>query len=168
MTFPTPTGAAPGGAAALVSLNNQSEAYYQSVFTSHWGAQAGQAYAAFNAANPQDTPYQNAQVFIARILAQGLASAIASVGGLVGQVPGAVADAASNTTAVKAAGAAWDAATAIPRFLSMLTSGNLWIRVGEVVAGLILLGIGVNALFRGKPMAAVTGAAGKVAPLAMA
>jgi hypothetical protein len=64
--------------------------------------------------------------------------------------------------------AAWDAATAIPRFLSMLTSSNLWIRVGEVVAGLILLGIGVNALFKGAPMKTVTKTAGKVAPLALA
>lgn len=67
-----------------------------------------------------------------------------------------------------AAGGAWNAATAVPRFLSMLTSGNLWLRIGEVAAGLILLGIGVNALFKGRPMSAVTGAAGKIAPLAMA
>lgn len=65
-------------------------------------------------------------------------------------------------------GAAWNAATAIPRFLSMLTNPNFWLRAGEVAAGLILLGIGVNALFKGRPMSAVTGAAGKLAPLALA
>lgn len=57
---------------------------------------------------------------------------------------------------------AWSAATAIPRFLSMLTNANLWIRVAEITAGLILMGIGVNALFKGKPMKAVTNVASKV------
>lgn len=63
---------------------------------------------------------------------------------------------------------AWSAATAVPRFLSMLTNGNLWLRVGEIVAGMILLGIGVNALFKGAPMKTVTKAAGvaaKVVPV---
>jgi hypothetical protein len=50
----------------------------------------------------------------------------------------------------------------------MLTSANLWMRIGEVAAGLILLGIGVNALFKGAPMKTVTNVAGKAAPLAMA
>lgn len=91
---------------------------------------------------------------------------------LAGNVPVGVTNVPNPTTAAQGAGtaatAAWDAATAIPRFLSMLTSANLWIRVGEVVAGLILLGIGANALFKGKPMATVTNIAGKAAPLAMA
>jgi hypothetical protein len=52
--------------------------------------------------------------------------------------------------------------------LKPLFNKNIWIRVGEVLVGLILLGIGVNALFKGKPMQTVTKTAGKVAPLALA
>ena len=70
--------------------------------------------------------------------------------------------------APQVASAAWDAATAIPRFLSMVTNKNLWLRMGEVACGLILLGIGVNSLFHGQPMSKVTNAAGKLAPLALA
>lgn len=50
----------------------------------------------------------------------------------------------------------------------MLTSPNLWLRVGEVAAGLVLLAIGVSALFHRRPMSAVTNIAGKAAPLALA
>jgi len=60
------------------------------------------------------------------------------------------------------------AVDAVPKFLSMLTSGNLWLRIAEGAAGLILLAIGVNALFKGKPASAVTGTAAKLAPLALA
>lgn len=51
---------------------------------------------------------------------------------------------------------------AIGDFFSRLTQKNTWVRVGEVVIGLVLLGIGVNALFKGAPLKAVTGAAGTV------
>jgi len=75
----------------------------------------------------------------------------------------------SPVTAAGAAGvgAAESAATAVPDFLSRLTSANLWIRVGEVVAGLILLGIGLNAMLKGKPLQVVTGAAGVAGKAAM-
>ena len=67
-----------------------------------------------------------------------------------------------------AASATLGAVDAIPKFLSRLTSGALWLRIEEVAAGLILLGIGVNALFHGRPMGTVTNVAGKLAPLALA
>jgi hypothetical protein len=65
------------------------------------------------------------------------------------------------------AGAAESAASAVPDFLSRLTSANLWIRVGEVIAGLILLGIGLNAMLKGRPLQVVTGAAGVAGKAAM-
>ncbi len=68
----------------------------------------------------------------------------------------------------RGAGAVESTATAVPDFLSRLTSANLWIRVGEVVVGLILLGIGLNAMLKGKPLQVVTqtaGVAGKAAML---
>jgi hypothetical protein len=52
--------------------------------------------------------------------------------------------------------------------LAPLFQANLWLRVAEVAAGLILLAIGVNALFKGKPLETVTkiaAAAPKVVPV---
>lgn len=57
------------------------------------------------------------------------------------------------------------ALTSVNDFLSRLTSANLWMRIGEVVAGLILLGIGLNAMLHGQPLKVVTGAAGAVGKL---
>lgn len=78
---------------------------------------------------------------------------------------GALQDLAGGTENV--VGAAESSATAVPDFLSRLTSGNLWIRIGEVVAGLILLGIGLNAMLRNKPLQVVTSAAGVAGKAAM-
>lgn len=157
--MPTITGGTPAQDAAAqqaLQLNAEPESYYQGVFTQYWGADAGNAYATYNSANPQNTAYVNAKTFEARVFAQGLAKAIASVGGVVAGVPGAAAAGAGKAVSTLTNNPVWNAATAVPRFLSMLTSGNLWLRVGEVVAGLILLGIGVNALFKGKPLQVVT------------
>jgi hypothetical protein len=41
---------------------------------------------------------------------------------------------------------------AIGDFFNRLTEGNTWLRVGEVVAGLIILYIGLNAVMRGTPV----------------
>ena len=46
--------------------------------------------------------------------------------------------------------------------LKPLFQSHIWLRVAEVVVGLVLLGIGLNALMKGKPLSAVTGAAGVV------
>ena len=54
------------------------------------------------------------------------------------------------------------------KFLDDLTSSAFWIRIAEVVAGLVLLAIGANHLFASKPLSAVAKAAGKAAPLALA
>lgn len=66
-----------------------------------------------------------------------------------------------------AIGGATDAAVKSLNPLAGLFQANIWIRVGEVVVGLILLGIGLNALMKGKPMAIVTGAAGVAGKAAM-
>lgn len=67
----------------------------------------------------------------------------------------------------KGVGAVESATSAVPDFLSRLTSANLWIRVGEVVVGLILVGIGLNAMLKGKPLQIVTSAAGVAGKAAM-
>jgi len=162
--FPTPTGAGP---ASFTTLSGQSERYYQSLITAHWGVEAGQAYAMLNAANPGNTAFVNAQIFEARVIAQGLAKAIASAGSVVTGVPGAAAVGAGKAVNTLTNNPLWNAATAIPRFLSMLTSGALWRRLAEAAAGLILLAIGLNAMFKGKPLNVVTGAAGTLGRVAM-
>ena len=115
------------------------------------------------------------QAYVDQLAATGLVTAIT-----VGGKTGASAAAQLATDAGKAAPSAitgvpggtaiaetYGALDAIPKFLSRLTSGALWLRVAEAAAGLILLAVGVNALFKGRPMNVVTKVAGKAAPLAM-
>jgi hypothetical protein len=51
----------------------------------------------------------------------------------------------------------------VDAFLSEVSSASLWVRVGEVIAGLILLGIGLNAMLKGRPMSIITNTAGLAA-----
>jgi len=43
-----------------------------------------------------------------------------------------------------------------------LFQASLWVRVAEVTIGVILIGIGLNAMLHGRPLTVVTGAVGKV------
>lgn len=154
----------PGGGAPLPT--DRTAAFYQSLFNADkkWGPRYGTAYANFNKAHPERTPYENVAAFTSEIIAKGLGKVTVETTQLLGQIPGAAAKGGAKaiTNIDKVLKAPWSAATAIPRFLSMLTNANLWIRVAEIAAGLILMGIGVNALFKGKPMKAVTNVASKV------
>lgn len=80
---------------------------------------------------------------------------------LINPLAGEEAQAAQDITG--AAGSA----NSVGDFLGRLTQANTWIRVGEVVVGLILLGIGLNAMLKGKPLQVITGAAGTVGKAAM-
>lgn len=94
------------------------------------------------------------------ILAEGLKSS-----GWAGPFDWAHAKATASNTAANPANdirSATAPIAGIAKVVSGLMSGNFWLRVGEVIAGLILLGIGVNALFKGKPLDAVTKVAGAV------
>jgi len=44
-------------------------------------------------------------------------------------------------------------------FLRLVSSGSLWTRVAEFGVGAILIGVGLNAVFKGKPGTIVKGAA---------
>jgi hypothetical protein len=81
------------------------------------------------------------------------------VEGVAASIPVVGPDVAGAEKSISGAGAIIGKAG---RFLDDLTSGPFWIRAGEILAGLILLAIGVNALFKGKPMNVITGAAGTV------
>jgi hypothetical protein len=134
---------------------NYDETYYQNLFTSEWGTAAGTAYAAYNAAHPGSSPAANADAFAELVAVQGLDTAIATV------TPAAV-----NTEVGGVEGAARGAAQAagflsnpldylkdIGGFFDDLTSGNLWLRIGEVVLGLILIAVGVARLTHAIPAA---------------
>jgi hypothetical protein len=73
-----------------------------------------------------------------------------------------------STVQAKATGALNAAGSAVVNdALKPLFNKAIWLRVGEVVVGLILLGIGLNAMLKGKPLSIVTSAAGaasKVVP----
>jgi hypothetical protein len=51
--------------------------------------------------------------------------------------------------------------------LGPLFQKNLWVRVAEVLVGVVLVAIGLNAMLKGKPMSVVTKAAGTVGKAAI-
>jgi len=75
---------------------------------------------------------------------------------------------AGNSPGSAAGGVASAAASSISSsILGPLFQGNIWLRVAEVLIGVVLIGIGLNAMLKGKPLAVVTstaGLAGKVVP----
>lgn len=66
-----------------------------------------------------------------------------------------------------AAAAAAKAAVSSASPIGGLFQGAIWLRVAEVAIGVILIGIGLNAMLKGKPLAIVTSAAGKAGKAAM-
>jgi hypothetical protein len=134
---------------------NYDETYYQNLFTSEWGAAAGTAYAAYNAAHPQDNASTNADDFAELVAVKGLDAAIASatttavsteVGGVEGAALGAAHAAGYLTNPL-------DYLKDIGGFFDDLGSGNLWLRIGQVVLGLILIAVGVAELTHAVPIA---------------
>lgn len=100
------------------------------------------------------------------LLAEALATA-----GWVGFPTQALAKAfASNDLSAHAKApvrAAVSTAEGVNSFLGRLGNPNLWVRVAEVVVGVVLIAIGLNAMLKGKPMSIVTGAAGTVGKAAI-
>jgi hypothetical protein len=47
--------------------------------------------------------------------------------------------------------------------LGPLFQSNIWLRVAEVLIGVVLIGIGLNAMLKGKPLQVVTSTAGMAA-----
>lgn len=159
-------GIAPG----VSSRAAQVQAYYVE-FLADDGAQIANGWRTYAAAHPTLDAATAVQAYADSIAAEGIGTAVAAAGNGTGaavQQIGTGTAAGLQQISHSPLGTLLSSADAVPKFLSMLTSGNLWMRVGEVLAGLILLGIGVNALFKGKPLSAVTGAAAKAAPLALA
>jgi hypothetical protein len=72
---------------------------------------------------------------------QGAGNPTGIAGQITGETGGTISAAASNAANITGLPAIGD-------FFNRLTQANTWVRVGEVVAGLILLYVGVNALTR--------------------
>lgn len=151
-----------GGTSASAYTTTNTVGYWQSEITQKWGAAAGNAYVTYNGSRPAQDPQENAKDFIELVLVNGLDSAIAAgtagAASLEGAIPQAAATGAENAVSTLASPAS---------FLAALFQGAIWIRVAEAAAGLILLGIGLNAMLKGRPLAAVTSAAGKAGKAAM-
>lgn len=155
-----PTLVGPGGPSLV---GNGTATYYQSLFTTQYGSAAGAAYASYNAANPGNSAYANAEAFLEIILVHGLDTAISEgiggAGSALGQAPGAVAEAASKLpdplTGINAIG----------DFFQRLTQGNTWIRVAEFLLGLGLIVVGLAKLASGTAAGRTAAKVGKAAAL---
>jgi len=85
-----------------------------------------------------------------------------------GSAPTGLAGNVANTVTSGVNNAAKDAASGLSStVLGPLFQANLWLRIGEFTVGVVLLAIGINALFKNAPLKIITapvGAVGKVVP----
>lgn len=120
-------------------VGNGTVTYYESLFTQQYGSAAGNAYVAYNSAHPGSSAYANAKAFLEIILVSGLDTAIqTAVSGTTtaeGQIPGAAAQGAQN------------AFNTLDVFKG-LNLGSLILRIGEVVLGVVLVAVALNAVLK--------------------
>jgi hypothetical protein len=158
--FPTPTGGQTPPIGVISS--GLTEQQLAERFDAHWpGTGAGQGYLDYAQAHPQLTAQQAANVFGLNIAVGGVAKAVGDAANGLAKFLNSAGPAAGATA--KSLTSDLNPLAGIASAISAFTSKNLWMRVGEVVVGVILLAIGVNALFKGKPLNVVTKAAGAAA-----
>lgn len=79
----------------------------------------------------------------------------------------AEADTLNTTAAPSVVTQGAEAAVSSASPIGGLFQASIWLRVAEVAIGVILIGIGLNAMLKGKPLEVVTSAAGKAGKAAM-
>lgn len=110
----------------------QTEAYYEDLLRRDpkWGPKYADAYANYVKAHPGHTPYEELMLFVSEITAKGIAKVTQETSGLLGQIPQAAAKGAENA-------------------INTLGGFNLtswFLRIGEILLGLVLIGVGIARL----------------------
>jgi hypothetical protein len=94
-------------------------------------------YPGFHRQHPAYSPSQVLSAFVGVEAAQGIGSAVGKTGSTLGQIPGAAAKGAESVYA--------NPLTAIGTFFGNLMNPNTWLRVAEVVAGIMILYVALKA-----------------------
>lgn len=154
MSFPTPSGAAPGSVAfTTVPYANQLAQIENAMRAQGWNQTQITAFdrfqATYHSLNPSASAQQALDAYVAEGLGTSLNTGLGGTASALGQLPGAAAagaNTAANNPLLKAGASATNAAegvvgavTSVPEFLSRLTSGNTWLRVGEFILGALLI-----------------------------
>lgn len=125
---------------------------YASDFDMQFGAGTGQGYLAIAQTHPHLTPKQDAELFTIQIMTGGLAKALSDATQGVAKLTGI---AGSGTV---------NAANQLEKdTIGKFSLSGWFLRVGEILAGLVLIGIGLNSMLKGRPLNIVTSAAGLAA-----
>lgn len=134
----TPAGTAPGFSELVwqqqaMQIDSELKAKGDTQLASDWEA----FYPGFHRQHPQYSPTQVLSVFVGTEATHGIGSAIAQVGSLEGQVPGAAAKGAESIYA--------NPLVAIGTFFGNLMNPHTWLRVAEVLAGMMILYVALKA-----------------------
>jgi hypothetical protein len=125
-----------------IEITNAMKAQGYNQLASEWNA----FYPNFHAQNPDLTAFQVESAFIGEAAAKGIAGAVGQTATAEGQIPGAAATGAENALAninpLSYLGNIAD-------FFHRLTEGSTWLRVGEVLAGAMLIYVGIHASLQG-------------------
>lgn len=125
------------------SRQAQVQAYYQQ-FLDADGQSIATGYLNWAGNHPTEDAATAAQAFADSLAARGIGNAVSAAGNAVGKAQGQI-----NTGTAKGlenASASLSSLTAVPNFLSRLTSPNTWLRVAEVGLGIMLILIGIDKL----------------------
>lgn len=94
-------------------------------------------YPGFHRAHPQYSPSQVLSAFVGTEAAQGIGKAVGQTGSLLGQIPQAAATGAEKVYA--------NPLTAVGTFFGNLMNPHTWLRVAEVLAGMMILYVALKA-----------------------
>jgi hypothetical protein len=121
--------------------------------------ESGAAQLAYQAALHTGTGWHELNISGSASFAQAAAEALKEVPG--GATPtGSAVQGLQNVPGSVAGAAASSISSSI---LGPLFQSNIWLRVAEVLIGVVLIGIGLNAMLKGKPLQVVTNTAGMAA-----